>query len=589
VGEIMKVFKVVIILILLKISLFSYEITTDQLKNNTYSIKIGVFKNPNSIKKLKKRYKKYPYIIHKIKGRNHFFIANISTLKKAKKILKHVKKIDKTAYIKKIRLKKRVIKKVKPIKINTPPQALKTELPKTKTKPKTTIQKALPPKKEQKISIRKKTKSKILTPKSKNHGFSLQEAVLTSLNRSKNILSLREKVIQAKRKVDQKDAAFRPNITLYSTAGVNYNKIRAKKKEEYKYPNGDIQLSITENLYAGGKHINEYKKEIETLKSVTAKFRSKVEEETIKIIKSYLDLVYGKKIIHTYRKNIEKLNEILNIVSIKESAGASSKGDLNYIKSNVENANSALVKEESKYQNAISYYEYFVGKSTQNNRPIEEKFSFDIEDKDEIIKTLQNNNAKLLISKYKLEAQKYDLQSRKSKFRPTVDFIITGKEKLADSELDPTREEKASAVLSLNYNLYNGGKDKAALLESKSKIAELKYKYYDMLEGLKFNTIQIYENISSLKETLKHTKKEVTANRKVVTSYWDAFKYGNQDIQALLLAQRALERSQIDQLKNQKDFIVTHFKLYSEIGTLLKHLNIEDFVNPNKIVQKNFQ
>jgi outer membrane protein TolC len=95
----------------------------------------------------------------------------------------------------------------------------------------------------------------------------------------------------------------------------------------------------------------------------------------------------------------------------------------------------------------------------------------------------------------------------------------------------------------------------------------------------------MYENILSSRDSLKHTQKEVDANLKVTDSYWAAFKYGTQDIQALLLAQRALNRSQLDVIKEKQAYNNAHFKLMEQTGTLLKTLHLEYFIDAKKILQ----
>ncbi len=415
-----------------------------------------------------------------------------------------------------------------------------------------------------------------------NNTISLKEAILKALNKSHKILSEREKIIQAKRKIDEKIAAYKPNVVLYGTAGGTYTK--DEKVPEDKYLKGDIQLSITENLYAGGKHKNDLQKERYNLLVAVYKFRSKVEEETQKVIESYFDILFERRAIKANEKNMKNLERILNIITIKEKEGDATKGDLNYISSNIENSKSQFIKAKSKYQNAIAYYEYFVG-DIEQNQPREQNISQPIQSQDEAIETLYKNNSKIQIAKAKLEAQKSDLQSRRASFRPTVDFIVTAKDTQTGALNEP-QNDKASAVLSMNYNLYSGGKDEAKFLSSKSKIAQLQYSLKDIKEGSRYNIVQIYEDIESSKDSLLHIKKEVEANHEVVKSYWLKFQYGKQDLQTLLLAQRALNSSEISEIKEEKSYILSIFKLLSEAGTMLEYLDIEDFVNPDKIIQK---
>ena len=431
----------------------------------------------------------------------------------------------------------------------------------------------------QKKEKRIKNKPIQMTPK---EGMLLKDAILLALKHSYKISSAREKVIQAKRKVDEKLAAYKPTVNLYNNAGGAY--LSPYQADEKKFLKSDESIVINQNIYAGGKHSNEIKRERANLLAAQEKFKDKVEEETVKIIDAYLSLIYQKMGIEITRANMLSLEKILDIVTTKEESGAASKGDLNYIKSQVENAASALVKAESKYQNAIAFYEYYIGKLDASTMPIEYTFRFELEDESYIISQMHKHNAKLQVARAKMEAQKHNLRAQKSKFHPTLDFSITGKDKQSGYESEP-QEDRVTGLLSLNYNLYNGGKDKAILLGTKSKISELQYKLIDIQEGSEYNTKQLYENILSSMDSLKHTQNEVDANKKVINSYWAAFKYGTQDIQALLLAQRALNRSELDVIKEKQAYTNGYFKLMQQTGMLLEKLGLQDFTDAKKIIQ----
>ncbi len=460
-----------------------------------------------------------------------------------------------------------------------------------------TIPKAIEiPKENTKAPIKKEKiveKKKNLTQKPQMHhdkrvkskdkqGIKLKDAILLSLKKSYKISAAREKVIQAKRKVDEKLAAYRPNVNLSANAGGAY--LSPYQADEAKFLKSDESLVINQNIYAGGRHENDIKREKANLQVAQEKFKSLVEEETLKVIDAYLSLIYQKMGIEITRNNMLSLKKILDIVTSKEAAGASSKGDLNYIKSQVENASAALVKSESKYQNAIAFYEYYVGKLDETNRPTEYEFTFNLADEKDIMALMYQNNAKMQVAKAKMQAEKYNLKSQKSKFKPTLDFSITAKDKQSGYVSEP-QEDRVTGLLSFNYNLYNGGKDKAIALGTKSKISELQYKLIDLKESTEYNTKQMYENILSSRDSLVHTQKEVDANVKVIDSYWAAFKYGTQDIQALLLAQRALNRSQLDVIKEKQIYTNSYFKLLEQTGTLLKTLHLEDFIDARKIMQ----
>ena len=543
-----KIFLAILLIISIDISLKS-----DQLKIDAYKIIVTSCKNKDNAEKTIYQFPDTNSYVVKKGDWYVTVIDNIYAKKDAKQLLQKVKNRYKSAYIKSYK-----------IIIND----------ENRTKKKKIANKDTTKKREKKetTKVKKRVTSEKITDK--KIGFTLKDAITLSLKNSYKIKSLKEKVIQARHKLREKLSAYYPKVDLYANAGGSY--LKPYKKSEVKFLKSDESLIITENIYAGGKHYNEIKQAKEDLKVALAKYRDKVEEESSKIIDAYLSLLFQKRAIKLTKENMLSLERILNIVTIKERNGAATKGDLNYIKSQVENAKSSLVDVESKYKNALSYYEYFVGDLNESKMPVEKEFKIKLKDIDEVLNKSYKNNAKIVAAIAKLEAQKYALKAQKSKFLPKLDLSITGKDKQSGYLGEP-QEDRATAMLQLRYNLYNGGKDEAHRLGIKSKIKELQYSLVDIKRGLKHNTEQLYESVNSNRERLSHTLDELNSNKKVVDSYWSSFKYGNQDLQALLLAQRSLNRSELDALKQEQTYTQSYFKLLQQTGELMEYLGIDSF------------
>jgi len=576
--------------VLVSTSLLSTLHAMDTEAKTNYVIMLGAFQGEKNAKRMIKSFPKADTrIITNRDNEKIKYFAVIDAKGSKKEVtaqLKHVKKKVKDAFIIKQQKEKHDEKILKTEQkdmvaiihkemINTPINMQETKeatlVEENQTKPAIMIEKVT---QSEQNSTRKETNT--------SSGIQLKDAILLALKRSNKILAQRERVIQAKRKVDEKLAYYKPTINLYSNAGGSY--LSPYKADEVKFLKSDESIVINQNIYAGGKHSYEIKREKANLLAAEAKFQDKVEEEALNVIDAYLSLIYQKKSIKAARDNMLSLKKILAIVTDKEAVGAASKGDLNYITSQVENASSALVKSESKYQNAVSFYEYYVGTLSDATMPTEEHFDFELEDENSTLSLMYAHNAKLKIARAKMQAEEFNLRAQKSKFHPTLDLSITGKDKQSGYVAEP-QEDRVTGLLSFNYNLYNGGKDKAILLGTKSKIAELEFKLADTKEGSEYNTKQLYENILSSRDALMHTKKERQANLKVIDSYWAAFKYGSQDIQALLLAQRALNRSELDVIKEKQAYINGYFKLTQQTGMLLKTVGLEDFIDAKKILQ----
>ena len=190
------------------------------------------------------------------------------------------------------------------------------------------------------------------------------------------------------------------------------------------------------------------------------------------------------------------------------------------------------------------------------------------------LKYADNNNAKILKQKAYIKSTSFGFLSTKGSFQPKVDFSVNG-ETRNEFDIGLGQREKLTALVTFNYNLYNGGKDEAKAIRLMHKMQEQKFLYQDLKRSLTFEIKVLHRSVSSLSESLKLTESEVLAARKVVKSYWIAFQHGTQDLQALQLAQRNLNRAEQDYAKYKKDLIKNNYALMRKTGTLLKNLSLE--------------
>ena len=414
-------------------------------------------------------------------------------------------------------------------------------------------------------------------------GFTLAESIVFSLEKNPKIKASSQKIIQSIQKVKEENAGHLPVINLSGNAGEearsfqeDYSsgtKVLAAQTSYYQYKKTELFLTITENLWSGGKIQGKVNEQESRLKAARYDHRDKIETAAMDIIRSYFDMVYGEISVRISETNMLAYTKILEIVKIKEENGAATQGDVNFILANVENARAAHVNTQAKLSDAIAQYEYLMQDVNESNMPFQTDVEINEKSLEESLEYMQENNAKLLRQQAYIQATSFSLKTQEAAYHPTLDFSINAESK---NEYDEGlgQRDKVNALLTFNYNLYNGGKDEAAYLRILSTMNEQKYTYDDQMRKLVFDIKVLYRSVKSMRDSLKLTLSEVEAARKVVENYWVAFRHGTQDLQALQLAQRNLNRAELDYANYKKSLILNNFTLMKNTGELLKFLNI---------------
>ncbi|AXH15246.1 hypothetical protein CP985_07875 [Malaciobacter mytili LMG 24559] len=403
---------------------------------------------------------------------------------------------------------------------------------------------------------------------------SLKDVVLETLSYSDLVKSSREKVIQSQLKLDDAIADYFPTLNLeYSYAKTRH--YPGDNKQRYKFYNDrSYRLVMSQNLYSGGATHTFIESLRQSLLVERNKYKIAVQEELTKAIKAYFGVVFSKKAVEVNDRNMKQLQKILDIVTIKYDNGASSIGDLTSIKASVANAQTKLIKDKSKLNEALRYYEYVVGQKFSKTLPFERDFDIKLAQFDILYERAVKQNPNLKNYYFNIEAEKHKVRNAKTSFSPRVDLELSY-EDVMDQEDYEGPENDFVGKIKLSYNIFNGGKDRNKVLKSYSVLRDLKFRLNEETKKLKWNLSKLHTSINSVNQALKTTKSEVVSSKEAVDAYWEAFKLGEQDLNVLLQGQRQLNSAELELLKFQNSNIEDYFLVLSFTGDLLSFFDID--------------
>ena len=418
------------------------------------------------------------------------------------------------------------------------------------------------------------------------HKVTLKSVILETLSQSNDLKSANEKVIQTELEYKEAYAGYLPTIDFQYSVKKIHNLETGDESidtpEHQNFNEENYKLTLRQSLYSGGATELKVKSLASKFEEAKRKYTIVLEQEIQKAIKAYFDVLFNHKSVIINERNMEQLNKILEITQIKYDSGALSIGDLSAVKANIANASGKLIKVKSDLADAIDFYLYTVGENFLKTAPFEENFPLELTTIEELYKDILENNLGLVNYRLNIQSTKDKLLNMKATFKPKIDFELNYKN-ILDKEDFEANEESYDAKVTLNYNLYNGGKDTIATMKVFSSLQELNYRYEEEIKKLKWSISKIFNSIKSLEETLTNTEKEVAASNEMVNSYWEGFQLGEQDLQVLLQGQRQLNGAELDLLKYKQDHLTNIFKLLSEKGELSKYFDIDgnkpDFID----------
>ncbi len=410
---------------------------------------------------------------------------------------------------------------------------------------------------------------------SKYDKVTLKDAVYEAVSYSDNIKAQREKVIQAQLNYDDAVAQYSPTLdakyekkkTRTTPSGEDGIKYKHYTDESYKF-------TFRQNIFSGGQTHWNIKSLEQVLQLEKNKYRITLQKEIAKAIKAYFDVVFNKKTVEVNERNMKLLEKILEIVNIKYESGAVSIGDLTSVKASVANAKGKLLKVKSKLAEALKYYEYIVGIKFSKTLPYEKDFDIQVGDFDSLYQRALQNNPNLKNYDFNMKAQTYKVKGSQGKFMPKVDFEA-GYENIMQADGQIGDVYNRTAGFKVTYNIFNGGKDKNAILRNYSNLRGLKYKLQEEKKKLKWNLSKLHTSVSTVKDVLQSTYSEVNSSRQMVKSYWEGFNLGEQDLATLLQGQRQLNTAEKDYVKFKSSIVKDFFTILEYTGDLIPYFGLD--------------
>ncbi len=401
----------------------------------------------------------------------------------------------------------------------------------------------------------------------------LKDSVKAAVKINYRVKYAKELVLQSKHQVDEARGDLYPKVDL--TVSKTRKGTKGYNTQEYLENVGDV--TVTYDVFDFGKLVSTVDRTKLTLREQEMKLKGTLEEEVNKIIKAYLDVVYGRLSLSANQRNFERLLKILEIVKIKRDLGAATAGDESSIQASVSNARTLLINTESAYNNAKDYYEFLIGTSTESMNPYETKFDIPLQKFDGLLQEIRSQNTDLNIIKTKIRGKQKELDIHRADTLPKVTLSISNNRKYRYDWVDPTQNgnnRESIAELTLTYNLFDGGKSEAKKSRLLSEVTGYTFDLEYTALDTKWNSQKLYNSVQTNKRTAETLDNEINASRRMVDAYWERFRLSSQDLVTLLQAQRQLNTAELEKLRSEKTMYVDYFDLLTKRGRLLEYFGM---------------
>jgi len=383
----------------------------------------------------------------------------------------------------------------------------------------------------------------------------------------------------------QAKALYYPSIDLDADTGFEWTEdsgTRARTGDDNELYRSQVGLTLTQMLFDGFDTRFENQRQYHRVRSAAHRVRETEEFVGLDVAEAYLDVVRQRQLLAIARENVAQHVTILQRIEDGADAGRSTKADVEQVrarlaasKSNEANVVEALRISESSFNREVGD---MPGNLQMPVAPVDALFA-DIEEE---VKYAVTHSPTLDIFEADVNVAEAEWRQTGSTLYPQVDLQLASRYSDDVGGLNDD-DQSASALITMDWNLFRGGADKARVKEFVYRHAQAKESRNDAARALEDDVRQTWAQMLAAGERAKQFTAQAAANQQVVRAYMDQFELDRRTLLDVLDAQNELFVSRSNSINNEVLEMFAIYRLLSLRGELVPTIDVayQAEVDPN--------
>ena len=362
---------------------------------------------------------------------------------------------------------------------------------------------------------------------------------------------------------------FRASIG-YTDAGTLNDDVK-----DVDYTNYETSLKLTQNIFDGFSTTSKVNYQEARMLAAAYNYMEKANDIAFRMTSAYVNVMKAHELLEISTENVKITEDIYKKVKDLFSAGMSTDSEVKKIQSALSLAQSNLIVQKNNTKDTEYNYRRILGRMPEYSKMEKPTFEFAMPESIERAAMYAiEHNPSLLVSRYNIKGAQALWNQTKKEYYPRVDFEVS--QNYNDASISNNgfnqADDRFTARIVLNYNLFRGGADKANIQKQISKVnQEIEIKRdlkRQVIEGLDLSW-NAYEMIRlQIKDLKKYRKYSVTTLR----LYKEEYDLGRRSLLDLLSAQNDVINAKSQIVTAKYDNLFAKYRILDAMGLLVEAL-----------------
>ena len=408
------------------------------------------------------------------------------------------------------------------------------------------------------------------------HAATLEEAINQTLASNPQAQASLNRYHASGENVRVARSGYLPSLDF--SAGIGYQSLdneatRATGREQEDFTPKENSLSLNQNLFNGLATTNEYKKSKEQSQGRKEQLRTKAESLALEVADVYLKVLENTRQVALAQANLTSHERIHNLIQQRSKQGVANQSDLYQIEGRLARARANLISARNNLEDSQIEYERLVNHNpTDLVTPSVDDHELPTELSEALTIALSEHPA-INASQFDLKASEYGYDHTRSRFLPRLDLSLS-QHWDRDINGQKGKSDDTRAMLTMRYNLFNGGADSAKRQEAAYQLEESRALQQDTLRKVTEALRMSWASLKSLAAEQPHLKRHMDSSAQTVRAYQKQFDLGKRSLLDLLDSENEHYQAQRNYTHTNHRVIYSRYRVLNSMGHLLHSLNI---------------
>lgn len=402
----------------------------------------------------------------------------------------------------------------------------------------------------------------------------LKEAAQKAISTNPEVTARLNAFRAAGEEVDVAKGAYYPRVDLSAEAVRSRDRITSRAPEDQSMTSTGVALSATQLLWDGLSTQSQVDRLGHARLVRYFEFIDASEQTAMESVRAYVDVARARQLLKLAEENYVQHKQVADQIQSRFKAGVGRGVDVEQANARLALAESNLTTEAANLHDVTERYRRIVGSMPPADMPLAANLDRGLPAaQTAALEMVAKRNAAVAAAVENYRAAQSQSRERDGLFHPRVEAKVRAG---AGNNLDGVADQKrdTSAGLYLNWNLFNGGADRARVRQSASLLNQAADARDKACRDNRQTAAIAFNDVRKLNEQLGYLERHVNASEKARDAYRQQFDIGQRSLLDVLNAENEVYSAKRAEAIARHDLVAAKARSHASASSLVAALGL---------------